>query len=332
MTVDPLNVGVEPTRLDGDPLSQSHMYRRSNFPIPSQAPDGFDVNIPGAATRHLTVARLAIHAEVRLDMVLECAGNGRALMSPVPNGTPWGLDAVSPITVRGARLRDVLGDMSPRVECVVFTGADVGTIPGEGTQPYQFSIGRELAESPDPILATHIDEEPLTLEHGAPVRLIVPGHYAMKSVKWLTRIDVLEHEFDGHFVRKYRYYEDESRPQGAAVGEIAVRSIISSHVGGATVPAGKVDVLGSAWSGVGAIVDVEVSANAGQEWREARLSDPAGRFGPVKWSATFELEPGSATLMARATDAGGLTQPLEARWNANGYANNVVQRVEISVR
>jgi len=215
---------------------------------------------------------------------------------------------------------------------VVFTGADVGTVPGEGPQSYQFSLRRDLAVAPTPILATHIDGEPLTLEHGAPVRLVVPGHYAMKSVKWLTRIDALENGFDGHFVRKYRYYEDTSQPQEAPVGEIAVRSVISSHVGGELVPAGRVEVFGSAWSGGEAIVAVRVSGNAGEDWGEARLSRPSGRFAPVKWSATIELESGSATLMACATDARGATQPLVARWNANGYANNVVQRVDISVR
>jgi DMSO/TMAO reductase YedYZ molybdopterin-dependent catalytic subunit len=331
VTVDPLNVGVEPARLDGEVLSQRHMYRRSNFPLPARPLSGFDVAIPGAATRRVAIDALEEHEQVQFDMVLECAGNGRALMSPVPDGTPWGLDGVSPITVRGARLRDVLGALPSGIECVVFTGADVGTVPGEGAQPYQFSIARELAESTSPILATHIDDERLTLEHGAPVRVIVPGHYAMKSVKWLTRIDALEHEFDGHFVRKYRYYEDTSRPEGAPVGEIVVRSVISSHLGGAVVPAGPVDIFGSAWSGGEAIVAVQVSVNAGQDWAEALLARPAGRFGPVKWSAHLDLEPGPATLIARATDAGGASQPLQARWNANGYANNVVHRVDISV-
>lgn len=328
-----LNVGVESAMLDGDSLSQDQMYRRNNFPLPARPPDGFDVVIPGRAPRRVDLANMAALREVEVDMVLECAGNGRTLMDPVPDGTPWGLGAVSPISVVGVRLIDVLGSLPESISSVVFTGADEGLVPIEGRQPYQFSISRELAESTLPILATHINREPLTIEHGAPVRLIVPGQYAMKSVKWLTRIEALEFPFQGHFVRKYRYYGDADEPEGSPVGEIAVRSLISNPLDGSSLRAGHLEIAGSAWSGAGRVTTVDVSIDEGAHWIEADLVSriSGGRFAPVHWAAAVDVEPGQVEIMARASDSSGATQPLEPRWNANGFANNVVQRVVVNL-
>lgn len=329
----PLNVGVESTLLDGDSLPQGEMYVRNNFIMPDRPPAGFDVIVLDKEPRRFTLESLRTFEQVETDLVLECAGNGRTLMSRVPEGTPWGLDGVSPISVMGVRLVDVLGTVPDDVTDVVFTGADGGEISGEGKQNYQFSIGRDLAQSTLPILATHIGGEPLTLEHGAPVRLIVPGHYAMKSVKWLTRIEAIPYSFQGHFVRKYRYYEDTHEPEATPVGQIAVRSVISSPADLTTVSSEVVEVKGSAWTGTGKVTGVEVSTDGGASWEDAELvrGSTGGHLAAVGWVATVELSPGDTVVMARATDSSGATQPLEPRWNSYGYANNVVQRVTVRV-
>jgi len=329
----PLNTGVDPALLDGDSLSQDRVFRRNNFKIPLRTQDGFDVVVPGRATRRVSMELLESFREVEVDLVLECAGNGRTLMSPVPDGTPWGLEAASPISVVGVHLADVLGELPENIKSVVFSGADEGEVPIEGKQNYQFSIASDLARSKLPILATHIDGEPLTLEHGAPVRLIVPGHYAMKSVKWLTRIEALPYRFQGHFVRKYRYFKDDIEEDATPVGLIAVRAMISSPVAEETVSAGLVDIKGSAWTGNGDVIRVEVSVDDGQSWGDAELfrHSTGGRFAPVHWAAAFDLAPGTAVVVARATDSSGATQPDDSRWNSGGYANNVVHRIKIQV-
>lgn len=333
ITDAPLNIGAESGLLDGDSLRQGQMYVRNNFKMPTRRPSGFDVIVPGKAPRRVTMDLLATFREVEVDLVLECAGNGRAHMEPVPDGIQWSLDAASPISVVGFHLVDVLGDLPERVKSVVFTGADAGEVPIEGKLNYQFSIGRDLALSKLPILATHIGGEPLTPEHGAPVRLIVPGHYAMKSVKWLTRIEALPYRFQGYFVRKYRFFRDTYEADSTPVGAMAVRSVISSPLEMATVASGLVDVKGSAWTGTGEVTRVEVSADDGLTWEDAELvrQSTGGRYAPVHWAAALELEPGPAILVSRATDSSGATQPLESRWNSNGYANNVVQRVKVDV-
>lgn len=332
VTDDPPNVGVALETLTGEPLDQEEMYVRSNFAVPSSPPDGLDLVIPGTSDRFFGLEDLASYEMVKREIILECAGNGRTLMRPVPGGTPWDLDGASPITVAGHRLADVLGEIPGDVIEVVFTGADLGEVEPEGRVPYQFSVGRELALSEAPLLATHIGGRPLSMLHGAPVRLIVPGHYAMMSVKWLVRVEAVTAPFHGHFVKKYRYYGDEGEPEQSPVGALAVRSIIAAPGDGDTVPAGPIAVKGSAWAGASGVAIVEVSVDGGASWLEADLARVTGEpWAPVRWNLGLDAEVGRLEILARATDSSGATQPVEPRWNANGYANNVVHRVTVHV-
>jgi len=331
VTANPPNTGVAVEDLNGEPLGQDRMYLRCNFPVPSSPPGGFDLIVPGRPPRFVKLEDLQALERVELDIVLECAGNGRSLMFPVPEGTRWDLDGVSPISVSGYRLADLLGDLPEDVVDVVFTGADAGTVETEGQVSYQFSIHRDLATSPLPLLVTHIGGEPLDLAHGAPVRLIVPGHYAMKSVKWLVGVEAVTTPFAGHFVEKYRYYGDDREPEQAPVAELAVRSVISAPGDGDVVPSGAVEIRGAAWSGSG-VSRVEVSADGGESWVEGDLEPrPDEPWAAVPWTMTVDAEPGPLEILARATDTSGATQPLEPRWNVNGYANNVIHRVTIDV-
>lgn len=329
----PPNEEVTPAALTGDPLAQRAMYLRCNFDVPSGPPEGFDLVVPGRATRFITTESLGSYRDVEIDLVLECAGNGRSLMEPVPPGARWRLGGVSPITVRGVKLADVLGSLPEKVRDVVFTGADRGVVEPEGEVDYQFSLSRSMAMSRTPILVTHIAGESLTLQHGAPIRLVVPGQYGMKSVKWLTRVEAVTYPFLGHFVRAYRYVDDTVAGDGSAVGEMAVRAVISTPVDGEGVPAGPIEISGSAWSGGGDVTGVEVSINGGRRWVPADLiqRETGGRWAAIQWSAAINAKPGNVEIMVRATDASGATQPLEPRWNRGGYANNVVHRVNVEV-
>lgn len=328
LTTDPPNAEVDLARLDGEPATQATMYMRNNFSVPSTPPPALTITLPGSTARQLTPGDLSSYRAVEDRIVFECAGNGRRLMDPVPEGTPWGLGGASIIDVRGALLADVLGDMPETVREIVATGADAGPVEPEGRVNYQFSIPRELALSENPMLVTHIGGEPLTIDHGAPVRLIVRGHYAMMSVKWLESIEGITHAFDGHFVNKYRYYGDGSEPEGDRVGPIRPRSVVASPVDGEALSPGTTEVFGSAWTGRGEIEAVELSLDDGP-WLEAELERLAA--GVVRWSGRVELEPGRALITTRATDSSGASQPPTPHWNENGYANNVQQRVEVSV-
>jgi DMSO/TMAO reductase YedYZ molybdopterin-dependent catalytic subunit len=330
ITNHPPNTGTDLQRLTGAALSQEHMYVRCNFAPPSSPPEGFDVVVPRQDSRYLTTGALEKYELVERDLVLECAGNGRTLMNPVPEGTAWHLDGVSPISVSGYRLSDVLGALPRDVVEVVFTGADSGTVDPEGHVPYQFSISRDLAMSTHPLLVTHIGGEPLDLLHGAPVRLIVADHYAMKSVKWLVRIEGTDMPFEGHFVKKYRFYGDDQEPEGSPLDKLAVRSLIAYPLDGAPVSAGSLVVSGLAWSGSFQVDKVVVSTDGGLTWKKAAL-DWEGQWMPARWTLAVDAAPGPLEVIARAIDTSGATQPLQPRWNANGFANNVVHRVTVNV-
>lgn len=333
ITENPPNTGVRVEGLTGESLSQQQMYVRCNLPTPLSAPAGFELVIPGKRPRFISTEQFKPFQEVIRDLVLECAGNGRTLMEPVPEGTGWDLDGASPITVRGYRLNEVLGPLPDDVVEVVFTGADIGTVESGRRVPYQFSISKELAESTAPVLVTHIADEPLTLLHGAPIRLVVPGHYGMASVKWLIKVEAVTTPFRGFFVEKYRYVRDGNAPEYSPVGEMAVRSVIASPMDGETVSADIVEVRGSAWSGPVPVARVEVSVDGGETWHEAEVvrRETGGRWAPVRWGFQTDPEPGPLQIMVRATDVDGGTQPLEPRWNARGYANNVVHRIKVTV-
>jgi DMSO/TMAO reductase YedYZ molybdopterin-dependent catalytic subunit len=334
ITEQPLNAEVRLSWLDGSHLPQDRLYMRSSFdmPEPSRISGEVEVVLPGKEPTKLTAGGLSDLDEVTLDMVLECAGNGRSLARPVPPGLAWHLGGVSPIRVTGVRLRDVLQDIPGEVVDLVFTGADQGEVRPEGVVNYQFSIGKELAGSATPILVTGIAAEPLGHEHGGPVRLVVPGHYAMKSVKWLTRIEGVTEPFTGHFVNRYRYLGDSEFEDGEPVGPIQVRSVISRPEDGSRVArVAPITIVGSAWSGQGAITLVEVSVDDGETWAKADLVRGESDLAATGWRHNLTLDRGRHTVLARASDATGATQPLDPRWNRLGYANNMVHRVSFEV-
>ncbi len=329
ITETPPNAGVRVEDQTGRTLHQAEMYQRNNFPIPVP-PESFEIVEPDESTRRLTATDLGAMEQRSIVVVLECAGNGRTLMEPTPGGTPWDLGGASTIEISGVPLAAVLSEPTPNTEGFVFTGADRGHVQPEGLIAYQFFLDVDLATSDVPMLVTRIGGEPLTREHGAPVRLVVPGHYAMKSVKWLTRIEPTTRPFTGHFVNKYRYFGDAAHDEGAPVGPIAVRSVITSPLDGQKLPAGDLEVTGAAWSGHGAIAAVMVSTDSGRTWNESVLGTPVSTYAPTPWSITSTTAPGEVALAARAVDVSGNVQPLDPVWNANGYANNVVQTVVIT--
>jgi DMSO/TMAO reductase YedYZ molybdopterin-dependent catalytic subunit len=330
--IDDANAGALLSELTAGPMPVGSFYVRSNFGVPTLDTHEWRLTVDGEVEQplSLTVDDLAALGEETELVVLECAGNGRLLMEPVPSGTPWGLGGVSVAEFTGVPLNRVLAAARPGdVVDWVFTGADRGTVEPEGEINYQFSLHDTTASSPGPQLVWAMNGEPLLPEHGAPLRLIVPGGYGMQSVKWLTRITGANRSFDGHFRRKYRYYEEDSTPDGENVAAQRVRALITQPADGDDGPT-RLTAQGIAWSGDGAIERVEISVDGG-EWTDAELGTPHGRFGPTPWRVELDLSEGLRTIRARASDASGAVQPVTPRWNRNGYGNNVVHTIAIEV-
>ena len=331
ITVSPPNAAVPLTELDGRALPQHLVYQRNSFPMPapSDVTGEIEVLLPGRGHETLDLPRLAGLEQVSQEMVLECAGNGRSLITPAVIGLEWGLGGASPIRVGGVRLIDALKEIPDNVTDLVLTGCDRGVVSPEGEVPYQFSVPADLVRQGSGLLVTTIGDEPLAHEHGGPIRFVLPGHYAMKSVKWLTRIEGVTSPFQGHFVNRYRFLGDDVFEDGTPVGRIQVRSVIASPVEGERVEAGRVVCTGSAWSGAGAVTEVVVSVDGG-EWVKTDVEVGSRPHAAAVWRHELVISPGEHVVMARATDVSGATQPLLSRWNRGGYANNVVHQVRFT--
>lgn len=332
LTDQPPNAETPIPALGAGTLPNDEFYVRCNFPVPHLDAATWRLEVSGAFARPRgwTLDELRALPPVERTVTLECAGNGRTLMSPVPSGTPWGLGAVGTTRFGGARLSDVLAASEPNASALemVFTGADRGHVQLDGAIAYQFNLDAATALGDGPMLAWEMNGRPLPAEHGFPVRLVVPGQYGMRSVKWLMRITAVARLFAGHFPRKYRYRGDAGVADETPVGPIRVRSLITSPSDGERLPVGPTTVRGIAWSGNGPITDVEV--DAGEGWLPARLAGTLDDAGGA--SFTFDWTPRAAgphLLAVRATDQAGNCQPQASVWNEDGYGNNVVQRISV---
>jgi DMSO/TMAO reductase YedYZ molybdopterin-dependent catalytic subunit len=186
------------------------------------------------------------------------------------------------------------------------------------------------------LLAYQMNGRPLEPQHGAPVRLLVPGWYGMTSVKWLTRITAVGEPFQGYQQRvAYRYQQDADDP-GEGVSRMRVRALLvpPGHPDFLTraryVEAGAVELTGRAWSGSGAVERVEVGVDGG--WEDAALEPALGDFAWRGWRYAWRAVPGEHVVACRATDAAGEVQPLEQPWNYQGMGNNLIQSVTVIVR
>lgn len=333
VTSRPLN-GETPAAALGEPITAvEDFYVRNNFDAPDLDADSWRLRVGGLVARELELglAELQGGSATTRTWTLECAGNGRRGFEPAVGGTPWGLGATGTARFTGVTLSEVLdrAGLSDRVTTIVFTAADAGTIDGTEVR-FRRSLEREVACA-DAMLAWAMNGEPLTRDHGAPLRLVVPRFYAVASVKWLIEIEATDHPFEGHFqTDRYRFLEPGREP--VPVSTMRVRALLTSPGTGEAVPAGRVTLKGIAWSGEGAVTRVDVGVGPGDRWQPARLA-PDGTPGVAShWSADVELDAGVHTVRVRATDSAGNVQPARAAWNRLGYGNNAIQEVRLEVR
>ncbi|MEW5926801.1 MAG: sulfite oxidase [Gemmatimonadota bacterium] len=334
---DPLNQEA-PLGSLGSPLTPTaSFYRRSHFPVPRLDAAAWRLRVAGEVERPLELRRSDLEAMPRrtLAVTLECAGNGRNLMAPVPDGTPWGLGAVSTAEFTGVRLRDVLeaAGPAPAAAEALFEGADRGCVGAGREVAFARSLPLAAALDGDALLAWEMNGEPLAPEHGSPLRLVVPRWYGMASVKWLVEVRLLAEPFRGHFqAEHYVYVGEAGTPDGTPVTRARVRSLLAAPTDGAALPPGPVELRGAAWSGDAPVARVEVSTDGGATWTDAGLEPAPSPYAAAPWRlAWLPPGPGEYLLMARATDAAGNTQPLAPVSNELGYGNNCVQRVRVVV-
>ena len=176
--------------------------------------------------------------------------------------------------------------------------------------------------------------EPLPIQHGYPLRVVVPRWYAVTSVKWLTEIKVIGEPFTGHY--QSDVYQYEWQRNGEIVREPVtlqrVRSLITEPDSNNELERGEVAIRGVAWSGASSIAGVEVSIANGPS-QQTRLLGERSRHSWQWWELIARIDAaGTTTIRARALDLAGNRQPEQPEWNRLGYGNNAVQEVSVRVR
>ncbi|MBE3565685.1 MAG: molybdopterin-dependent oxidoreductase [Thermogemmatispora sp.] len=179
----------------------------------------------------------------------------------------------------------------PGATKVVFSCAD----------DYSDSIHLTKALEPTTVLAVRMNGQTLPERHGYPLRLLVPGIYGMKHAKWITRIEVVNYDYQGYW--QQRGWSDEA--------QIRMTTRIDTPLDGSRLQANSLAyIAGVAFSGERGISEVDVSFDLGQSWRRATLKRPLSALTWVLWELPWRVpsQAGSYTITARAIDLQGNVQ------------------------
>ena len=333
---DPLNCETPIRDLKGGIVTPNdRFYVRNHFHVPAIDGSAWRLEVSGLVERPLVLSlrELSCLPSETCMVTLECAGNGRSSIQPPVKGEPWRLGAVSTAEWTGVPLTEVLdrAGILPGAEEVIFRGADRGVVEGHVREVhFERSLPIDRARQSQAMLAYAMNGDVLPLQHGYPVRLVVPCWYGVASVKWLTAITLADHPFDGYFQADKYWYETDGSPREPVTLQ-QVRALIADPGEGEELHLGEITMRGVAWSGAAPIDRVEVSINGGA-WQQARLVGDRHQHSWQRWELRTNLvRPGANSVRARATDLASRTQPAQPRWNRQGYGNNVIQQVLIQV-
>ena len=346
---EPMNAEGSLTRLASSWMTPvEDFYIRSHAPVPKIDDGEFRLAVEGLVQKPLSLSlkELAAMAQHSAVATMTCAGNRRSehsLIKPV-KGVPWREGAIGNAKWTGVRLSDVLKKAGLKEE------ARHGWIEGlddiersSGIIPFGASIPVEkaLADTeamPGALLTTKMNDTLLTGDHGAPLRMVVPGYIGARSVKWLGKIVVSDRPSPNHYVATaYKLVEKGTAVEWAEQGPIyrmPLNSAICTPGKGEKVKGGTVQVAGYALppGRPGAkIASVEVSADGGRSWKQAKITSPVQDYCWVLWSARVRLDSRTDELTVRATDSRGETQPQKPTWNMKGYLFNAWHSVKVGV-
>jgi DMSO/TMAO reductase YedYZ molybdopterin-dependent catalytic subunit len=332
------NSGMPLEALRHDVTPAGLHYSLIHFDIPHVEPQSWRLAVGGRVERPLSLSleNLRGMRARTLRVTLECAGNGRAQLSPRYPSIPWVEEGVSTAEWTGVPLADVLqaAGLRPEARDVVFWGADRG-IDRNVEHAFARSLVPAEAMHPDVLLAWAMNGQPLPPQHGFPLRLVVPRWYGMASVKWLERIEAIDRPFDGVQQAHSYHFRKVAGERGVPCRLMRVNSLLAPpgvpdfYTRHRVLNAGRVEIIGRAWSGEAPIARVELAVDGA--WRDAELEAPAGGYAWRGWRAVWEAAAGEHELSCRATDGAGNVQPLEPPWDLTGFGNNAVQRVAVRV-
>lgn len=309
------------------------LYIRNNLPAPDPSiladRDAWQIAVEGVVdARTMTLRELRTLGIETTAMVLQCSGNGRGFFPDKPSGTPWQVGAAGCVVWSGVPVRlvvEALGGLRERVPFMTGTGGE--QLPA-GIDPKTVIVERSvpIAAMRDALLAWEMNGAPLSLAHGGPLRLVVPGYTGVNNVKYVKRLAFGETESDARIMSHgYRLSPPGGKgdPSQPSVQEMTVKSWVNGPLAdSAPVKAGTVQIHGVAFGGLNAVRRVEVSTDGGRRWTDARLVGPdLGRYAWRQFVLPARLSAGTYTITSRATDASGNVQPENRLENAGGYNN-----------
>ena len=346
-TEQPFNGEFAPHLLDDDVTPTERHFVRNNSGVPEGAVKqelrGWKLVVDGEVHKELalSMADLERFPQVTMEVVVECAGNGRGLFSPEVSGTPWQRGAVACSEWTGVRLRDVLQAAGVKPSAV-YTGNYGGDVPNDGSEPFSRGIPIEKAMDEHTLIALKMNGETLPAAHGFPARLIVPGWIGSSMQKWLNRIWVRDQVHDSEKMSGYAYRipayptppGHKPPPEDMVIATAwQVKSLITQPQSDLQFGAGMpIKVRGHAWAGENQVDKVMISTDFGLQWQEAQLIPPSNRYAWFHWETELTLaNKGYYEIWARASDNTGAAQPFSQPWNPKGYLGNVIHRVPISI-
>ena len=313
-------------------------FVRCHTLTPHIDPKSWSLKIDGLVNRPvtLTMAELRRLPKIELVTVVECAGNGRSFYQPRVPGTQWAYGSVGNAKWTGVRLKDVLAraGVKDSSKFVLFDGADE---PIGKMEDFRRGIPIEKALDADTLLAFEMNGQELPVQHGFPLRLVVPGWAGDSWVKWLTNIQLLDREYEGFWMKTaYRHPPKPVAPgtavdpaQMVPVTDLNVKSVIATPSPGPVLGL-PIKISGAAWSNGSPVTGVDVSGDGGNTWTAATLGKDLGRYSwrlfEYSWMPQHD---GEHIIMSRARNAAGQVQPMEQEWNPSGYLWNVVHRVPV---
>ena len=316
---------------------EDRLFVRNNVKAPPDSiaadRDGWRVDFAGVKEpKTLTVGELKRMGVVTVATVLQCSGNGRKYFmdkltgDQKMSGTPWTVGASGCVIWSGVPVKTVIDALGGQVAGVKYiTGTGGEEIPA-GLNPRDLVVERSvpLSNLENVILAWEMNGKPISVAHGGPLRMIVPGYSGVNNVKYVKTVALTANQTDARIQSaNYRYHSitEKPSPDQPAVWEQPVKSWITAPL--ANQKTGQVQITGLALGGMNALAGVDVSIDGGKTWKKAKFVGPdLGRFAWRLFVLPASLQPGDYTLVSRARDAKGNVQPEDSPLNGSGYGYN----------
>ena len=346
----PYNIEAQAHLLDDKVTPNNKMFIRNNGLIPKEInADNWMLTIDGESVNTLKSYSLAeLKTKFKAytyQVTLECGGNGRSEFDPPAKGNQWTIGAVHCARWTGIRLKDLLDDIGVKDDAVYigYHATDLHLSGDVNKEPISRGVPIAKANQDETLIAYLMNDEPIPLAHGFPLRLIAGGWPASASGKWINRISVRNIEHDGtkmkgtsYRVPKYPVSPGQEVPEQdmKIIESMPVKSLITFPKSGAIFNKNKtLAIRGHAWAGELEVSKMEYSIDFGSTWQQCNLEKPKNRLAWQHFKVQIDFpQTGYYEIWAKATDADGGAQPmLVPGWNPKGYLNNACHRIAVKV-